>query len=134
MRVLVVDDDPDLALLVELMLTRAGHEVRSAADGVQGLAVLEECHRSGAPIEAVVLDRMMPRLDGPGLARAIRDDAALAATPLLMMSAHHELADAALALVDAFLAKPFTRVDLASALEAVTSFARTPHSTGRRGA
>ncbi|GAA4112898.1 response regulator [Nocardioides fonticola] len=121
MRVLVVDDDPDLGLLVELFLRRAGHEVVLAADGVLALGLLAQCRVDARPIEVVVLDQMMPRLDGVGLTRAIRADPATTELPLLMMSAHHEPEAALEAGVDGFVGKPFTSAGLLAALETVVA-------------
>lgn len=132
MRVLVVDDDPDLGLLVELFLRRAGHEVQLAADGVLALGLLEQGLLDRRPVDLVVLDQMMPRLDGIGLTRAIRGDARVARLPLLMMSAHHDADEALEAGVDGFVGKPFTSAALLAALDAVAASRTAPSQEARQ--
>lgn len=126
MRVLVVDDDPDLGLLVELFLRRAGHDVLVAGDGVIALGLLAQAETERRPVDLIVLDQMMPRLDGLGLTRAVRQDPGLSGIPLLMMSAHHERDVAMDAGVDAFIGKPFTSTALLAAVDAVTVPLRRP--------
>ena len=65
--ILVVDDDPDIRTLIRLTLESYGYSVREAGDGVQALEALTE----KAP-DAMVLDVMMPRMDGYGVLRAMR--------------------------------------------------------------
>lgn len=113
MRILVVDDDPDLSLLMEIFLTRGGHEVTLAADGQAALDLLG----SDAGFGMIVLDWMMPRLDGIGLAQAVRKDSRLAHLPLLMVTARHDHAAAMAAGIDEVLGKPFTGVALVEAVE-----------------
>ena len=81
-QILVVDDDPDLSLLMALFLRKHGHQVDTAADG---RAALEKI-RTSAP-DLVVLDWNMPHLDGLGLAAAVRGELGLTGLPLLMVTA-----------------------------------------------
>ncbi len=67
--VLIVEDDPETAALVELYLRRDGHEVLTAADGVEGLRIAKEAQPA-----LVILDLMLPKLDGIEVARALRQD------------------------------------------------------------
>lgn len=67
MRILVVDDDPVTRLMLASALGAGGHDVETAADGVEALAVLRREH---APL--LITDWLMPELDGLGLIRAIR--------------------------------------------------------------
>jgi DNA-binding response OmpR family regulator len=69
-RILVVDDDPDIRLLLRLELSAEGHGIVEAGDGQAALAELE---RGG--FDLVLLDIMMPVLDGWGVLRALPDDA-----------------------------------------------------------
>ncbi|CAB4688381.1 MAG: response regulator [Actinobacteria bacterium] len=112
MRVLVVDDDPDLSLLMEIFLTRRGHEVLLASDGRDGLDVLG---REG--VDLVVLDWMMPTLDGIAMTRAIRADPRVRHLPLLMVTARHDHGEAVAAGVDEVLGKPFTGTVLVATVE-----------------
>lgn len=80
-RILIADDDPVQRKLVAIRLTRAGYLVDAAADGEQAL----ELARKVRP-DAIVSDVLMPRLDGFGLCVAVRNDPALAQTPILLVS------------------------------------------------
>src|SRR5215203_4413778 len=77
-RILVVDDRPDLAVTLRMLLERAGHEVLTAENGRQGLRTFFE-----ARPDLVVLDVMMPELDGWQALERLRD---LSDVPVLMMS------------------------------------------------
>jgi diguanylate cyclase (GGDEF)-like protein len=80
--VLVVDDDPDKLSLLEVALTMAGYEVRTARDGEEGLASIA----SFQP-DLVVSDVMMPRLDGYELARKIRENPQTKFIPIILQTA-----------------------------------------------
>ncbi|MGH9179321.1 MAG: response regulator transcription factor, partial [Acidimicrobiales bacterium] len=81
-RVLVVDDEADIRGLVRLSLELDGHEVQEAVDGLDALLALD----TGAP-DVVVLDVSMPRLDGWGVLARLKGSAALAAVPVVMLTA-----------------------------------------------
>lgn len=107
-RILVVDDDPDVRRLVGSILQRAGYEVTEAADGEEAVQQVRE---RGADV--VVMDIVMPRLDGVEALRRLRDDPATATTPVILMSASAGAAGAsreeARALgANAVLSKPLT--------------------------
>ncbi|WP_429364357.1 response regulator transcription factor [Paraburkholderia sp. GAS32] len=80
--ILLVDDDPNILRPLRLLLEREGYSVLTAPDGQAALAA--------AVVESpnlIVTDWMMPRLDGVGLCRELRDDAATADIPVVMLSA-----------------------------------------------
>lgn len=80
--VLVVEDDEDIALLIELFLARAGRHVRRGRNGEEGLVLMAE-----ALPDVVVLDIEMPLLDGPGMAaRVLVDDAGRERVPIVLVS------------------------------------------------
>lgn len=112
MHILVVDDDPDLALLISLFLRKQGHEVETAKDGLEAL----ERVRERVP-QMVVLDWNMPRLDGVGMARAIRGELGLTSLPMLMVTALPDHTEALEAGIDRVIAKPFTSAALLGAVE-----------------
>ncbi|MBF4161922.1 response regulator [Nocardioides acrostichi] len=129
MRILVVEDDPDISMLMCLVLGDAGHEAHPAPDGLAAIAILREEARPQAPgFDLVVLDWAMPRLDGLGLARRIRDDLGLSDLPVLMVTATPERHPAHEAGVDHVLAKPFTADQLEAAVASVA------HRRGGHGA
>jgi CheY-like chemotaxis protein len=65
-KVLIVDDEPNVVRVLKLMLERAGHKVRTAADGLQGLELL----RAELP-DVLITDIQMPRMDGRELVRSV---------------------------------------------------------------
>lgn len=109
-RLLVVDDNADLRDYMQRILRAAGHRVEIAADGEEAL----ELARRSAP-DLIVSDVMMPRLDGFGLLREVRADAALRQTPVLLLSARagEEARVSGLASgADDYLIKPFSAREL----------------------
>ena len=81
-RILIVDDEAPLRFLLSKQLTRAGFEVLTAADGPAALAVVAE-----VAVDAVVLDVVMPGMDGFEVCRRLKADAATANVPVLFLSA-----------------------------------------------
>jgi DNA-binding response OmpR family regulator len=86
--VLVVDDDPDVRRLVEMKLRLDGVETLTASNGAEALALLEKTR-----VDVVILDIMMPEMDGVEACRRIRDIPRLANLPVLMLTARAQLAD-----------------------------------------
>lgn len=107
-RILVVDDEPDILLLHRLNLEGAGHEVLLAADGMKALERIGTDHP-----DCVVLDVMMPVLDGWGVLEALQER--VDAPPVLVVSAKSAQADIDHALsmgAKGYLAKPFNATTL----------------------
>jgi DNA-binding response OmpR family regulator len=114
-RILLVEDEPDLRHLARRVLRRDGWEVEVAADGVQA----EEVMRQTGPdrFDAVLLDLVMPRRDGPETFAVLRELAP--AVPVLIVSGYDASQRAAQLLREpatAYLTKPFGRRELAAAL------------------
>ena len=111
-RVLVIDDEAPIRLLCRVNLEAEGMEVLEAADGVAGF----ETARSERP-DVVLLDVMMPGLDGWQVAERLIDDEVTKHIPLIFLTARAELRDRARGLelggVD-YITKPFNPVELAS--------------------
>ena len=80
--VLVVDDEPLIAMALEAMLEDAGHAVSTAANGRQGLERLAEAPRP----DLVLLDMMMPVMNGPAMLAAMAADPELAGIPVVVLS------------------------------------------------
>ena len=87
-RVLVAEDDESLRKLLVHRLERAGYRVFQAADGLEGYTVAQR-----EKLDAVVTDLEMPRLDGWGLLRTLREDPALRELPVVLLSAHDDMID-----------------------------------------
>ncbi|MCW2952135.1 MAG: two component transcriptional regulator, winged helix family [Conexibacter sp.] len=121
MRILVVDDEPAVRAALERALRLDGYEVELAADGRQALDVLA----AGAP-DAIVLDVLMPELDGLQVCRRLRD--AGDRTPVLMLTARDRVKDRVAGLdagADDYLVKPFALEELTARLRALLR--RTGH-------
>jgi CheY-like chemotaxis protein len=115
MRVLVVEDDPDLRTLLWRIFADAGHEVAMAADGGEAI---EKVH-SLRP-ELVVLDLALPGLDGWAVLRSIQKLPAPPPVVMLSVQSHSEVySRAAEAGVAAYVEKPFSLVDLLATCERV---------------
>src|SRR6266540_148988 len=108
--ILVVDDDAKIVRLVRTYLERDGFSVVTAADGPAALQAIET-HQPAL----VVLDLMLPELDGRAVIRAVRRDEEAAATPILMLSARGSTVDRIAGLEDGaddYLPKPFSPAEL----------------------
>ena len=114
-RVLVVDDEAPIRLLCRVNLEAEGMEVLEAADGVTGF----ETARTERP-DVILLDVMMPGLDGWQVAERLIEDEVTSHIPLIFLTARAELRDRARGLelggVD-YITKPFNPVELASVVE-----------------
>jgi CheY-like chemotaxis protein len=110
--IVVIDDEFGLTDVLADTLSDAGYRVFTAVNGAQGLAVMAE-HRP----DLVLLDYMMPLLDGPAVLRAMRADPLLKDVPVIMMSAVAEsVVKRQTGDYDVFLRKPF---DFDSVIRAV---------------
>ena len=113
--ILVVDDEFSVAEVLQSVLADAGHEVMTAVNGRQGLELLKKRRP-----DLVLLDFMMPIMDGPALLKAMKEDPAYRNIPAVVMSSLPEsaVAEAARGMYTAFLRKPFK-------LAAVTNTVKT---------
>jgi two-component system alkaline phosphatase synthesis response regulator PhoP len=116
-RILVVDDDKSIVKVVRGYLEQAGYQVLTAADGESALHVL----RHERP-DLVILDLMMPHRDGWEVTRIVRSDRALAATPIIMLTARVEDTDKIVGLelgADDYIAKPFNAREVVARVKAL---------------
>jgi len=114
-RVLVIDDDPDQRRLLGRMLEAAGWRVETAADGEAGLRLATE-----RPPAVILLDVMMPRLNGYQTCRQLKAAPATATIPVVMVTAKDQPADEFWARevgADAYVAKPVDVTALAALLD-----------------
>jgi DNA-binding response OmpR family regulator len=112
--VLVADDDEDILLLVTTRLRRDGFEVVQARDGDEALAAVKRTKP-----DVAVLDIGMPGLDGLEVLEAIREDAALRTTRVLLLTAKAQEQDVRRgyeAGADAYIKKPFSPTELSNAV------------------
>lgn len=114
-KILVVDDEPALLRLMEFVLAKQGHTMLTATNGEEAL---EQARRHRPQL--IVLDIMMPKLDGYQVAEALRADAELQSIPIIMLSAKAQDEDIERGIgagVDKYVTKPFSPdqlVELAS--------------------
>ena len=111
---MVVDDDPSVLLLVDVMAERLGFKVKAVTSGLQALEQL----RDGFRPAVILLDIMMARIDGPTFLAHLREMEPVAQTPVIAMSTSAVLDRYGLLLqVDGRLIKPITQQALSAALE-----------------
>ena len=126
--VVVIEDDPDLRKLIQSTLQfTAGWEVATAADGPAGIAAV----RSRRP-DAVVVDLMLPGMDGYAVCRALKADPATAAIPLVLLTARKGIdeAEARGAGAAGVIFKPFTADDLAKRIATLCAPPKAPVTGG----
>lgn len=122
--ILLVDDYAPNHRLMSFVLEQSGYAVVSALDGMQALDCL-----ASMPIDLIVTDLTMPRLDGIGLAERVRADVRLAGMPIIVVTASGKETDAVKATgvgVNAFLTKPVDSEDLARAVGTLVARAGLP--------
>lgn len=117
-RVLVVDDDASITTFLKRALAYEGYQVETAADGPSGLAIARD-----NPPDLVILDVMMPGLDGVELLRRLRaGEREAGALPILMLTARDEVSDRVAGLdagADDYLVKPFALEELTARIRAL---------------
>ncbi|MGE0594472.1 MAG: response regulator transcription factor [Vicinamibacterales bacterium] len=114
-RVLLVDDEPNVVFMLTDRLQAEAYEVRSAPDGPTGLA-----QALADPFDVIVLDGMLPGLDGLDVVRTLRERGVQ--TPVLMLSARGQVMDRVMGLTlgaDDYLMKPFEVSELLARLQAL---------------
>jgi two-component system alkaline phosphatase synthesis response regulator PhoP len=114
-RVLVIDDEPDILLLCRVNLEHAGHETIEATDGERGLALLREQRP-----DAVVLDLMLPTIDGFDVLRTLELERAIMDVPIVVLTAKAGELDRRMSLeigADEFIPKPFSPESLLDVLD-----------------
>ena len=112
--VLIVEDDRNIADLLRLYLEKEGYEVVIAPDGLKGVEKFREVHPS-----LVLLDVMLPGMDGWGVCRTIRSESK---TPIIMLTAKSETEDKVSGLkqgADDYITKPFEMKEVLARIEAV---------------
>ena len=115
-KVLVVDDEEDYRIIIQEVLRGAGMDVRLAKDGEEGLRMLKE-----KPCDIVLVDWMMPRLDGYQTCALIKNHPHFRNIPVVMLTSKDTLFDRArakLAGSDQYLIKPFTKNSLVETIVA----------------
>jgi len=127
--VLVVEDDPDIAQLVVHYLAKAGFSTETVANGRDAIAAI-----AARPPDLLVLDLMLPQVDGLEICRIARANDATAGIPIIMLTARAEESDRIVGLelgADDYLAKPFSPNELVARVRALLR--RAKRSTPAQG-
>jgi DNA-binding response OmpR family regulator len=116
-KALVIDDEEDYRVIITEVLRGGGCEVRAAKDGEEGLAMLK-----AAPADVVLVDWMMPKMDGERFCRSMRAELGLKDIPVIMLTVKQTADEELEALhfgVDDFVVKPFKSAELLARVRAV---------------
>lgn len=114
-KILIIDDDPDMVLAAQMTLEAAGHEIFTAASGSEGLNQIKEIKP-----DLIVLDVMMPRLNGYQVCRTIKSNPKIAHIPVVFLSAKDQQGDKFWGKdcgADEYLTKPFSAAKLERVVE-----------------
>jgi len=125
-QILVVEDDSDIAALITHYLDRAGHRVDRLTSGSDVLPRLRK-----VPADLVILDLMLPGMDGLLVCQAMRADPALASIPIIMLTARGDESDRVSGLelgADDYVTKPFSPKELSARVTALLRRAGRPQS------
>jgi DNA-binding response OmpR family regulator len=127
-RILVVEDDHDIAELIRRYLEKAGHSVHRLATGGSVMARLR-----ATPADLVILDLMLPEIDGLAVCQQIRSDPGTAGIPIIMLTARGDEADRIAGLelgADDYVTKPFSPKELSARVAALLRRASRPSTPG----
>jgi len=116
-RILVVEDDRDIADLIVHYLANAGHEAQILTNGAEAMSAARR-----TPPDVLILDRMLPGADGLEICRAMRGDPATASIPIIMLTARAEESDRIVGLelgADDYVTKPFSPKELVARVNAL---------------
>jgi two-component system alkaline phosphatase synthesis response regulator PhoP len=128
-RILVVEDSQDIADLIAHYLQGAGYTTTMAADGSEGLKLA----RAATP-DAIILDLMLPGMDGLHICQALRGEPATAAIPIIMLTARGEESDRVRGLefgADDYVTKPFSPKELVARVGALLRRIQRPVAVGK---
>lgn len=117
-RVLIAEDEPNIVESLTFMLRRAGYDVASVADGAAAMVELRT-----RKTDLMILDLMLPRLNGFEVLKAVKSDPALSSVAVLILTAKGQAQDRRMAEqigVDAFITKPFSNRDVLDEVERLT--------------
>jgi len=127
--IVVIEDESDILEVLKYNLEREGYRVKTCRDGESGLRVVRETNP-----DLVLLDLMLPSVDGIEVCRRLREDAVTRSLPVIMLTAKGEESDIVLGLgvgADDYIIKPFSTSELTARIRAVLR--RTRQSTEESG-
>jgi len=117
-QIVCIEDEPEMIDLIQLILNRRGFNVHGAPGGKEGLALMREIHP-----DLVLLDLMMPEMDGWEVYQQMKSDETMRAIPVIVVTAKAQSIDKVLGLhiakVDDYIAKPFSPQELIDSVEKI---------------
>jgi len=117
-KILCIEDEPEMIDLIRLILSRRGFEISGANGGKEGLEMVRREHP-----DLVLLDLMMPQIDGWEVYQQMKSDSALKTIPVIVVTAKAQSIDKVLGLqiakVDDYITKPFSPQDLLASVDKV---------------
>jgi two-component system, OmpR family, response regulator VicR len=117
-RILCIEDEPDMIVLMRLILARHGYDFDSAAGGEEGLRKVRENHP-----DLILLDLMMPDIDGWEVYQQLKADEKTRHIPVIIVTAKAQKIDKVLGLqiakVDDYIAKPFSPAELVGSIQRI---------------
>jgi two-component system NtrC family sensor kinase len=134
-RILIVEDDPETLDFVRMMLAQANCDVLVAFSGEEALDALRQEHRAGDAVDLVLLDIMMPRMDGYEVIARVKANPKLCNTSFIVTTALDSVSSKTLGLgmgADDYLTKPFDPRELLARIDAVMRIRRSEQALRRR--
>ena len=132
--ILVVDDDPEAAQLLELVLRSGGYRVSKAGSGKDALSQLQASLQTDAPVQLMVLDLMLPEMDGEEVLRRMRSQPRLARLPVIIVTGAYSPKQEITGLeagADDVLAKPFSTPQLLARVRTLLRARHAEEALGR---
>jgi len=129
-RILIIEDDPDVAELIRYNLSKEGYEVSISAKGIQGFEQAKACRP-----DLVLLDIMVPELNGWEVCRRLKQDAELRGIPVIIVTGRAEEGDKVLGFemgADDYVTKPFSPRELVARVRAVMRRGKILESAGKK--
>lgn len=120
--ILIVDDSEDMQMLIGSVLSRTGHRLRTASNGAEGLKLARRLRP-----DLILMDVLMPEMNGYEATRELKNDPFLAATPVVLLTARTDTEDKLQGLeegADDYIAKPFDRRELLARVESLLRISR----------
>ncbi len=115
-RILIADDEPNILLSLDFLMRKNGYEVFVARDGKEAVEIIKDKNP-----DAVILDIMMPEMDGYEVCQFIRNDENLKATKVIFLTAKTQPADIekGLKMADSYITKPFSTKDIVNEVKRI---------------
>ncbi|MBI3595145.1 MAG: response regulator transcription factor [Nitrospirae bacterium] len=128
-KIVVLEDEPHITELLTHLFEKEGYIVRSSSDGITGFRKIKE-----EKPDILVLDLMIPGMDGLEVCKKVRGDASVSSLPILMLTAKGEESNKIIGLelgADDYMSKPFSQKELLSRVKAVLRRAHPPATSGK---